>query len=548
MNLKKIVALLLVLAMGLTVLAGCGGSKSSNTSAGSEKSAGTAVAGGDPEKITLPISKNKIELSYFAMPEAFIMTKMKGYADMTVYKEAEKRTNISIKWREESPTDPKPKMNLMFSTGETEDIIWDAFIATGGAKKLLDDKLVLELNTYIDKYAPNLKKLIKENPELLSQIATDEGKIYMFPEIRLDPVTRANSGFQLRKDWLDKLNLKVPTTIDEWYTVLKAIKEKDPNGNGKADEIPFISLARSKDSSSITNFAPGFGILDNFYVENGKIKFGPFEPAYKNYITTMAKWYKEGLIDPEFASMDAKSYNAKITGDIGGAYYGAMSGTLGSFLAAKKGTAFDLVAAPMLKAPDGKAYAAVGAYGKMAPHGAFIGSRNKHVVETVKWLDWHYSEEGGALFNWGVEGQAHKVENGKKVFTDLIYKNPDKLSLEEATARYAGGVLTQMNLVNDPEVFRQLKLSTPQQQNASKVWSASDVTKIMPDLFMSEVKTQENTNIITEVNTYIGEMYNKLVMGIEPMENYDKFTQKLKEMKIETALKNYQEAYDKRKK
>ena len=70
---------------------------------------------------------------------------------------------------------------------------------------------------------------------------TDSGGIYFVPMLRLDPDLRVFQGFQIRQDWLDKLRLKVPTNVDEWYTTLKAFKTRDPNGNGKADEIPFTA-------------------------------------------------------------------------------------------------------------------------------------------------------------------------------------------------------------------------------------------------------------------------------------------------------------------
>lgn len=117
----------------------------------------------------------------------------------------------------------------------------------------------------------------------------------------------------------------------------------------------------------------------------------------------------------------------------------------------------------MPKAPDGNVYVAVNAYGKMVPHGASICSTNENIVETVKWLDWHYSEEATTLYNWGIEGQSYEVVDGKKQFTDLILNNPDGLSKDEAAARYAGGVISQMPIVEDPEVFLALK-SLPQQK------------------------------------------------------------------------------------
>lgn len=556
-SMKKILARILVPVMALSMLAGCGAGEQSES-----KGTAGAASGGETidwssmpdnmeltdapaEEIKLPISSEGVEISYFSMPESYVVSKMKGYSDMAVFQEAEKLTGVKIKWREESYTDPKQKMNLMFSTGETEDIVWDAHIhAAGGAKKLLDEGLILPLNKYIEKYAPNLKKLIAETPGLLQQISTDDGRIYMFPEVRKDQITRSNSGFAIRKDWLERAELPVPETIEDWYNMLKKFQEMDMNGNGEKDEC-FVSLGKKKSSQNFTNFSVAYGVIDNFYLDDGQVKFGAYEPAYRDFVTEMAKWYKEGLLDPEYSTQDSKMFDSKMVDGTGGAYYGSMAGNLGKFIRAKQDDpTYDLVPVAMPKAPAGNVYVAVNAYGKLVPHGAAISATNEHIIETVKWLDWHYSEEGSTLFNWGKEGEAHEVVDGKRVFTDLVMNNPDGLTLEEACARYAGGVMVQMPVVDDPEVFMQMK-GLPQQQEASNLWSTQDTSMILPPVFFDEDITRENANIMSEINTYVDEMLNKYIMGIESLDTYDNFVQGLKDMGIEKVLANYQAAYDK---
>lgn len=556
---KRLLGLALTGALAISVFAGCTAKPASNNSTpgptASTPSGGNVdlsklednmkLTDAPAQEISLPITDSNVELSYFAMPEPYVVSKMKGYSDMTIFQEAEKLTGVKIKWREESYTDPKQKMNLMFSTGETEDIIWDAHIhAAGGPKKLLDEGLIMPLNKYIEHYAPNLKKLLAETPGLLEQISTDDGRIFMFPEIRLNQITRSNSGFAIRKDWLDKAKLPVPTTIEEWYTTLKTFQDMDINGNGKKDET-FVSLGKNKTSQSITNFTVAYGIIDGFFIKDGIVKFGEYEPEYKSYLTEMAKWYKEGLLDPEFSTQDSKLFDSKMTNDTGAAYYGSLAGNLGKFISAKKDDpTYNLVPTPMPKAPDGKIYVAVNAYGKLVPHGAAVSTSNKNIIETVKWLDWHYSEAGHNLFNWGIEGQSYTEVDGKKQFTDLIMNNPDGLSMEEADAKFAGGVMVQMPIINDPDVFVQLK-SLPQQKEASAMWSTADTSLILPALYFSEEETRTNANIMTEVNTYVSEQYNRYIMGVESLDTFDTFQQRLKDMGIEKVLLSYQESYDK---
>lgn len=480
------------------------------------------------------------------MPEPVITSKMKGYSEMTVHQTAEELTGVHINWREESYTDPKQKMNLMFSTGDTEDIVWDAWKhASGGPKKLLDEGLIVSLNPYIEKYAPNLKKLLQETPGLLEQISTDDGRIFMFPTIRLDPITRANSGFAIRKDWLDRAGLPVPETIDEWYTMLKTFQDMDMNGNGLKDEC-FVSMGFEKTSQSMDNFAVAYGLVagTDLYVKDGQVKYGAYEPEFKDFVAEMAKWYSEGLLDPEFSTQDSKQFDSKMVNDMGGAYYGSLSGNMGKFITARSDDSeYDLVPAPMPKAPDGKVHTGISGYGQMVPHGASICSTNENIVETVKWLDWHYSEEGTALYNWGIEGQSYEVVDGKNQFTDLITNNPDGLSKDEADARYAGGVLTQMPIVEDPEVFLALK-SLPQQKAASQLWCQADTSWLLSPLYFDSETTTENANIMSEIKTYVAEQFNKYVMGIESMDTFDQFQQQLKNMGIETVLANYQASYD----
>lgn len=543
-------ALLMAAAILGSTLTACGGGSDSGTNGFDSAVEGLAedmaLTDAPAEEITLPISTDGLELSFFAMPEPVITSKMKGYSEMTVHQTAEELTGVHINWREESYTDPKQKMNLMFSTGDTEDIVWDAWKhASGGPKKLLDEGLIVSLNPYIEKYAPNLKKLLQETPGLLEQISTDDGRIFMFPTIRLDPITRANSGFAIRKDWLDRAGLPVPETIDEWYTMLKTFQDMDMNGNGLKDEC-FVSMGFEKTSQSMDNFAVAYGLVagTDLYVKDGQVKYGAYEPEFKDFVAEMAKWYSEGLLDPEFSTQDSKQFDSKMVNDMGGAYYGSLSGNMGKFITARSDDSeYDLVPAPMPKAPDGKVHTGISGYGQMVPHGASICSTNENIVETVKWLDWHYSEEGTALYNWGIEGQSYEVVDGKNQFTDLITNNPDGLSKDEADARYAGGVLTQMPIVEDPEVFLALK-SLPQQKAASQLWCQADTSWLLSPLYFDSETTTENANIMSEIKTYVAEQFNKYVMGIESMDTFDQFQQQLKNMGIETVLANYQASYD----
>lgn len=128
---------------------------------------------------------------------------------------------------------------------------------------------------------------------------------------------------------------------------------------------------------------------------------------------------------------------------------------------------------------------------------------------------------------------------GETMFTRM----PNSARSLASAREYAGGVITQMPIVEDPEVFLQMK-SLPQQKEASALWSSADTSMILPQLYFSSEITTENANNMSEINTYVAEQFNKYVMGIESLDTFDQFQQQLKDMGIETVLANYQASYD----
>ncbi|TDF95547.1 hypothetical protein [Paenibacillus piri] len=97
----------------------------------------------------------------------------------------------------------------------------------------------------------------------------------------------------------------------------------------------------------MSEFTAAWGILDGFYKDpaSGKLLYGPLQPQYKDYLTTMASWYKKGLIDPEFASTDAKGLTTKLQNELVGTTYGSLGSIIGNTttLARTKNPNFSLI-------------------------------------------------------------------------------------------------------------------------------------------------------------------------------------------------------------
>lgn len=545
--------MVILLCAGIAAAAWAGGSQEKS---GQQPAAGSTAApaqsgaqvSAGPEALILPIAKEPLKLTVFAGLADRAAVSMKNYNEMLAFQEMEKRTGIKIDFRHPpvGSEQVKVQFNLMLAANDLTDMIYYTWATdfVGGPERAINDGIIVPLNDLIDKYAPNFKKILEENPNVRKDAVTDSGKIYMFPLLRLTPTDLVSGGFQIRKDWLDKLNLKMPTTIDEWYTVLKAFKERDPNGNGKADEIPFIS-SKIVGITGVERFSCAWGFPTEYYRDGSLVKYGPMQPEYKDFLATMRKWYKEGLIDPDFLTSDRKNHDAKVTSEVAGAYYGLLNSYMGTYTKTMpaKNPKFEIREAPIPKAPDGKMYNFhTDAARAVATEGFAVSTANKHLKETVKWLDYYYSEPGRVLMNLGVEGVTFKMVNGEAVYTDLITNNPKGLSLDRAICAYTPAGAS-CRLFQDTRYWKQM-MTYDNQKEAMKILGEASLERVLPPITPTPEESTRFAAIQNEVNTYVGEMFAKFVMGQESLDNYDKYVRTLKSLNIDEALGIQQAAFD----
>ncbi|GIP46240.1 sugar ABC transporter permease [Paenibacillus sp. J45TS6] len=500
-----------------------------------------ACSGGGSES-TGPAGKEQNEplksLTYWVdlFPDAAAV--MKSYGEVTAWKEIQAKTGVEVNFQHPAQGQLGEQFNLMVASNKMPDVVdygWNAY--PGGAQKAIRDKKLIPLNDYLE-HAPNLSKLLDENPEWRKMASTDDGDLIGFPFIREDVTQQVFLGPAIRKDWLDKLNLSVPETIDEWYKVLKAFKEQDPNGNGEADEIPILIPAGE------LAFAGAFGTPNDFYQENNTVKYGPIEPGFKEYLATMNKWYNEGLLDKDFATTDAKMTDAKITGNQVGSTVMFLNGGIGKYMDLMKVSQpdFQIVGSPYPTLNSGEQPV----FGHMdnPVTGIFAGitGSNQNVVETVKFLDYLYSDEGRLTMNFGKEGETYKLVDGEPQYTDVVLKNPDGLPISQAFRKHIMGA-TSGPFVQDVRHTKQYT-TKPEQQEAMKLWSGTTQEKKMPPITIAAEDSSRYSSIMTDLNTFKDEKILKFIMGTETLDNFDKYVEMLKGLGIDEAIQIQQEALD----
>lgn len=274
----------------------------------------------------------------------------------------------------------------------------------------------LPLDDLIEDHAPHLRHFLDERPEMEKAIAAYDGHIYYIPYF---PDGKYSTAYFIRQDWLDRLGLKMPQTVEEYHSVLKAFRTDDPNGNGLADEVPFYApnlegLLRlapmwdARSSGSVQEF--------DFYVKGNRVVHGIAEPEYRTAMRALAQWYREGLINPNLHIPGGGGRDHFLRGNLSGATHDWFASTslYNNFLP-EEIPGFKLV--PML--PPASASGQRKEEGRRPAidgHGWAISYLNEHPVETIRYFDFWFSPEGRRLQNFGVEGVHYDLIDGRPVF------------------------------------------------------------------------------------------------------------------------------------
>ena len=199
----------------------------------------------------------------------------------------------------------------MFASNELPDAFYRSGLSPLEATRYGAAGQLIPLEDLIDEYAPNLKRLMEQYPEIRAGITTPEGHIYAIPGIVTLGAARTDKKW-INKAWLDKLNLDIPETTDELYEVLKAFRDGDPNGNGENDEIPMTARV----GIVVVNMMSGSFGLDqqlgyNINIEDGKVHIWMGSERNKEMLMYLNKLYEERLLDQDLFSHKEAEYLAK---------------------------------------------------------------------------------------------------------------------------------------------------------------------------------------------------------------------------------------------
>ncbi|WP_261800143.1 extracellular solute-binding protein [Paenibacillus sp. PAMC21692] len=531
---NKWLTLFMAVLAAAVMLAGCSG--------GNNGEGNNTGATNKPDSTKAPEEAAAVEypegLSYWIHMNPNATATMATLGDSKIYQQLEKVTGTKVTWTHPSGEGAQieEQFNLMLASKKLPDVIERNWLTVSrGPDDAIKSGTIVRLNELIEEHAPNLTAYLNEHPEIKKMIMTDEGNIYSFPFIRGHEKLMVFFGPIIRKDLLDKTGLPIPETIDEWETVLEAIKEQT---GGEAQFLQRIS-----DIKVGHGFIGAFGIPLEFYNDNGTVKYGSMQPEYKEFLTVMNRWYKKGLLDPDFAAMDTKLMDSKITTGKTSAFVGYTGSGIGKYMGLMKDDpTFELVSTPYPTLNKGEnavwgqrdfAYTGIG---------AAITTAAKNPEQIVKWLDYAYGPDGHNLFNFGIEGESFTMVDGKQKYTDVIMKNPDDLPITQAMAQYFRASYNGP-FVQDPGYIEQY-LELPSQQEALVNWEKATTKMQMPLTTLTAEEGRKKASVMTDLNVYHEEMMLKFIMGTEPLEKFEEYVETLKAMGIEEVIKLEQAALE----
>lgn len=481
-----------------------------------------------PEKLTI----------YCGLAGYVLKAGAKDLNDTLHFQEMEKLTGCHVEWIHPAVGAEEEKFNLLIASKKLPDMMvygWNS--VQGGPQRYAEDEIILPLKDLMDENMEYLTQYNKENPDVAKQYIYDDGEIYYIPFIRQDEELKIFEGPQIRQDWLEKLGMKAPKTPDELYTVLKAFKTQDPNGNGETDEIPMSGVKFEKGANAVGNLLWMFGTTNDFYVEDGKVKYGVMEDSFETGLRYIVKLYEEGLIDKDYLLNDRSKMDNKVMKDKVGFVYAVQPG---NYYTNMNDNGRKVTGIPHPAAEGVKNNVFDRAYIQdVIALSIAVTTANENPSGSLKWLDNFFGGKGQEIMNFGKEGVSFEyTEDGYPKLTDYIFNNPNGKSPQEMGGLSLGTYQSNFPALQEWRYYEQIL--SPWGKESIETWKASACTDgALPMISFTEEESDTIAQIMSEIETFVSEKINKIVIGNASVDELAEIRATVKKMGIEEVLDIY---------
>lgn len=548
---KKLLSLLLVMVMAVTLLAACAKDKDVSKDSGSTANdtetndttndtkdtetndADTDDTANDQEQTE---AEEPIKISLYYSDNATLPFQENWLA----VTEAEKKFNVDFEFEVIPIADYATKVSLALNSGtNAPDVILYQTTKGENASLALNGALV-PISDYPD-LTPNFNARVEEFglTETVNALSLADGKRYYLPS--LFDIPFYDGGLILREDFLESKGLPAPKTYDDLYNILKAYKEENP------DSYPLTILAGPRVLYRMTmpafgisvgkNGASGTNTLSWDYTKNEYFP-GAISDLYKEYVSYLAKLYKEGLLDPEMADpIDGDVWSQKMaTGKAVAtyAYYDQIGGVTG----ASTIEGFKLQMYPALEGPAGAHHQPKSRTGSGIMFPAKTAEREdfERLVRTIDEV--FFSEEGAKLWSIGVEGVTYNMDGDKIKYVDELANAPEGIYKSMQIKYGCGSDVTQMVWYNAKEM-------TKYDENYSRinqeVAAMGDVIQSIPPTPLFDDLTAEEAALLqTPLSDTFEVWIDAFITGKKSIDNdWDAYVEEMKNLQIEKFCQIY---------
>lgn len=357
---------------------------------------------------TEPSAGKPVSVRVFAQQEATQQLQTNEFTKLL-----ENKFNVAFDWEIVPYVGAKEKRQISLAGGHYA----DAYILTSYIDQFSQADVLrygkqgvfYPLNDLIDRYAPHIKEAFEKNPDLKAMNTAPDGNIYGLVGYSECYHCSYPNKMWIHTGWLKRLNLEMPRTTEDFRNVLRAFKERDPNGNGIADEIPLSGSIEDFGVRVIPYLMNGFIYDDDItylLLRNGRADMAAAQAEWKEGLAYIKSLYDEGLIDPGAFTQNAEAFRQ--IGEAGTQILGAGAAMHPAIFVNtgpgnRYGSDYDPV--PPLQGPHG----AQAVYFKsgIAPGAKFVitdRASKEARIGLIRMVDYMFTPEGQANAEVGKEG------------------------------------------------------------------------------------------------------------------------------------------------
>jgi putative aldouronate transport system substrate-binding protein len=546
MPLKKVASTAVVLALLASTLSGCKQT--------------TKVSNDLPKNTTANSGPTKITVALQAQPN------VENFNTNQYTLKIEKAMNVDLEFLElpNKADEAKTKIALMVSSGTTLPDVINGVLDEVGAYDYASKGVLVKLDDYYKNPAISVNfNKIPEKDFLLKNMKLANGSIYTVPKYAPFTWNEGPYRFWINSEWMKKLDLKAPTTTDELYSVLKAFVEKDPNGNGKKDEIGMIG---SKDGWGqnpmiylMNSFIYANPDKNYFDVKNGKVTTAYTQPEWREGLEYMNKLVKDGLLAPLTFTQDQTQMKALI--NVKGGMAGTVAaGSYSNFLVASLENKMDLLGP--VKGPKGVAYTPQNP--TLPERFWFITKDCKNPELAFKVGDYMLDEQVSLISRFGEKGvdwtddpavtaqylgdfeESEGLKTTLAILNVKFWSNPQNKNWQEAQPSYRSLKSAKSNSMNKKGEVN--PLATPNFQPAyTKYYGAAFPKEPITKLSYTPEELKKIANSKTAIDAYVTDSAIAFITGNKPFSQWDSYIAELNKMGLADYVTVTQAAYDRTK-